>query len=159
MFLNLVHVFPFILDFIFSAALLVYSFFYAENLTKYIWQYVCTMCRYATASARSDGMFLLCGGRDSTGAVCCFCFWVVVLSTTSLPLAQWWYSWTPLIHSVSFSLCIYVLFMPCFIKSLRISHILIFCLICYNHIHIKFVGLVFLPIYTIIASFCGWCGS
>lgn len=26
-------------------------------------------CRYATASARSDGMFLLCGGRDSAGAV------------------------------------------------------------------------------------------
>ncbi|KAL2991924.1 hypothetical protein AAZX31_10G022400 [Glycine max] len=25
---------------------------------------------YATASARSDGMFLLCGGRDSSGAVC-----------------------------------------------------------------------------------------
>lgn len=25
--------------------------------------------RYATGSARSDGMFLLCGGRDSLGAV------------------------------------------------------------------------------------------
>lgn len=25
--------------------------------------------RYATASARSDGMFLVCGGRDASGAV------------------------------------------------------------------------------------------
>lgn len=29
-----------------------------------------TTCRYATASARSDGMFLLCGGRDTSGTVC-----------------------------------------------------------------------------------------
>lgn len=27
------------------------------------------VCRYATASARSDGMFLLCGGRDASGTV------------------------------------------------------------------------------------------
>lgn len=27
------------------------------------------LCRYATASARSDGMFLLCGGRDASGTV------------------------------------------------------------------------------------------
>ncbi|PPR80909.1 hypothetical protein GOBAR_AA39807 [Gossypium barbadense] len=40
----------------------------------YIWQKLNTegdrpSARYATANARSDGMFLLCGGRDSSGTV------------------------------------------------------------------------------------------
>ena len=30
----------------------------------------CNLCRYATACARSDGLLLLCGGRDATSVVC-----------------------------------------------------------------------------------------
>ncbi|RVX20513.1 Serine/threonine-protein phosphatase BSL1 [Vitis vinifera] len=37
------------------------SFQFASSVILLLW--------YATASARSDGMFLLCGGRDSSGAV------------------------------------------------------------------------------------------
>lgn len=33
--------------------------------------------RYGTGSARSDGMFLLCGGRDTSGTV-----WTMVYSTS-----------------------------------------------------------------------------
>ncbi|KAF5775876.1 putative protein-serine/threonine phosphatase [Helianthus annuus] len=29
----------------------------------------CQVALYATAGARSDGMFLLCGGRDTSGVV------------------------------------------------------------------------------------------
>lgn len=34
------------------------------------------LCRYATASARSDGMFLLCGGRDASGTVWLIFSWI-----------------------------------------------------------------------------------
>ena len=35
-----------------------------------IWMsWVCTLTRYATASARSDGLLLLCGGRDANSVV------------------------------------------------------------------------------------------
>lgn len=41
-----------------------------ENLAFEIFHEPTLLFRYATASARSDGMFLLCGGRDASGAVC-----------------------------------------------------------------------------------------
>lgn len=31
--------------------------------------YLNNSCRYATASARSDGLLLLCGGRDASSVV------------------------------------------------------------------------------------------
>lgn len=40
-------------------------------------------CRYATASARSDGMFLLCGGRDASGAV----WWIYFHGQIKQPIA------------------------------------------------------------------------
>lgn len=43
--------------------------YYFHNLCSKYSYYLYCLYRYATASARSDGMFLLCGGRDSSGAV------------------------------------------------------------------------------------------